>query len=436
MAKNIQTKRGANRKGIAALTLAVLLALSVAFGYFGVTGKKLDSEGLYKLLPWIPTPVESSQWQEALVPGADFGANTVYQLVPSDKDAAGETAKALTKRLAALKLTGTAVEQKEDGNLALTLPDGALSDESLKLLTSVGEYTFADPDGVDFLTGEHIAKAGVVPDREQKNWLLSFEFDAEGKQIFADKTTELVGKSIMLKKDGVTLIQPGIQQPLTEGGASIPGFTFEQGYMHSLLMQSGKLPTVLTVGDKAAGVPLMGEGAMNKLVMGMWCAFALVCLYLIVRYRLAGLIAGWVLALTLGFNWLFAALVKSGFTVSTLVGVLVSFVLGVYGVLIIYQGMQNDLQNGRAARQAMKESYASSGHVALDVYAAMLLLSLVLIIIDNGVIGRFMRVLAIGLCVDLVMIHILLRVMLSETFYLFGEKTSLYAAKRAGKENV
>lgn len=436
MAKTVQTQRGVNRKAVAALTLAVLLVLSAAFGFFGIKGQKLDQEGLYKLLPWIPTPTERFEWQEALVPGADFGANTVYSYTVADSGVAGEAAKALSKRLSVMKLTGASVETREDGSLALTLPDGALNDESLKLLTSVGEYSFAGPDGVDFLSGSHIVKAAIAPDQQQQNWYLSFELDAEGKKIFADKTTELVGQSIMLKKDGTALVQPGIQEPLTEGGASIPGFTFEQGYMHSLLMQSGKLPAELTAGEKAAGTPLMGEGSMKKLVMGMWCAFALVAAYLIIRYRLAGFVGAWALALLLGFNWLFAALLKSGFTVATLVGVLASFALAVYGVLVIYQGMQSDLRNGRAARQALKDSYASSGHIALDVYAAALLLALVLIILSNGVIGQFMRVLAVGLIIDLVMIHILLRVLLSETFHLFGDKTALFVAKRAGKETV
>lgn len=436
MAKTAQTQRGVNRKAVAALTLAVLLVLSAAFGFFGVKGQKLDQQGLYKLLPWIPTPTERFEWREALKPGADFGENTVYQYTAEPADQAGETAKALSRRLSVMKLAGASVEQGENGSLALTLPDGALSDESLKLLTGVGDYSFAGPDGVDFLSGNHITRASIAPDQQGNTWFITFELDAEGKQIFADKTTELVGQSIMLKMDGTTLVQPGIQEPLTEGGASIPGFTFEQGYMHSLLMQSGKLPAALTAGEKAPGAPLMGEGSMKKLVLGMWCIFALVAAYLISRYRLAGFVGAWALALVLGLNWLFAALLGSGFTVATLVGVLTSFALAFYGVLVLFRGMQSDLRNGRAARQALKDAYATSGHIALDVYAAMLLLSVVLIILNNGVIGQFMRVLAVGLIIDLAGVHILLRVLLNETFYLWGDKTALFAARKAGKENA
>lgn len=437
MAKTMQTQRAGQRKAVAALTLAVLLILSAAFGFFGVKGQKLDSMGLYKMLPWIPTPTSRFEWREALTPGADFGANTVYTYtVEGGADALQETAKALSKRLAQLRLSGAALEQT-DSALQLTLPDQVLSDESIKLLTSVGDYAFADPSGADFLPGTHIVKAAVSQDPNGgASWLLSFELDAESKQIFADKTAELIGQSMMLKKDGVTLVQPGIQQALTEGGASIPGFTFEQAYMHSLLMQSGKLPYALRETQRSAGAPLMGEGALKGLVMGMWVSFAAVALYLIIRHRMLGFVGAWALALGLGFSWLFAALLKMGFTVSTFMAVMAAFVLAVGAALVLFAGMKKDLSGGRSGRQALKDAYASVGHIPLDAFAALLLTAVVLIIVDSGAIGQFMRMFAVALIVQMAAIHVLLRVMLSETFYCLGDQTALYAAKHSEKEAV
>ena len=59
-----------NRKLVSALTIIVVLALSIAFVTLGVTGRKMDAQGLYNLLPWLPTPGESTNWRQALVPGA------------------------------------------------------------------------------------------------------------------------------------------------------------------------------------------------------------------------------------------------------------------------------------------------------------------------------------------------------------------------------
>ena len=85
MAKNKKTgkKFAVNRKAVAALTLAVALALTVIFVTLGITGRKMDAQGLYNLLPWLPTPSQTSKWREALVPDAGLGETLVSSLSPS-----------------------------------------------------------------------------------------------------------------------------------------------------------------------------------------------------------------------------------------------------------------------------------------------------------------------------------------------------------------
>ena len=61
------------------VTLAVALILTLAAGTLGLSGMKLDGEGLYKLLAWMPTPSQQSDWRQALVPGADFGPTMVQE---------------------------------------------------------------------------------------------------------------------------------------------------------------------------------------------------------------------------------------------------------------------------------------------------------------------------------------------------------------------
>ena len=55
MAKDISTRKSsAGAKAIAAVTLVVALLLTGVFMYYGVMGRDMDAEGLYKLLPWLP----------------------------------------------------------------------------------------------------------------------------------------------------------------------------------------------------------------------------------------------------------------------------------------------------------------------------------------------------------------------------------------------
>ena len=96
----------------------------------------------------------------------------------------------------------------------------------------------------------------------------------------------------------------------------------------------------------------------------------------------------------------------------------------------LYNGMTDDLRRGRSVRQALKESHAGPGRLALEVLGALLLLCVALIILDSGVIGGFARLFAIGLMIDLVLVALLHRALLSAAVSLFGAKTALYFSVR------
>ena len=434
MAKPAKTPVKTNSKAVSAITLVVLLVVTVVFLFLGITGRKLDSEGLYKLLPWIPTPTSRFEWREVLVPGADFGETQAYTLTSAAKDDAEfeATINVLSKRLAQLGMTDAALDKKENNQVLLTLPKDVYSANTVEQLTSVGHYSFADGQGVDFLDGKHIVNASIAPaDQTMQNWYLSFELDAEGKQIFADKTTELVGQNVLMKKDGLTLMQANIGEPLVEGGASLPGFTYEDAFINAVLMRNEMLPAEVNESQAQAGEPMLGSAAAKWVLVGLWAAVAIACVCLLIKYRLAGLIGAWTFVAAFGLMWLFAALMKSGFTVSTLLAIGASTALTVYGLIVVYEGMAGDVRHGRSAKQALKQSYATYGHVALDVYTPMLILSLVMIIMDSGVIGKVFQSLAVGLLVALVAVFIILRVLLSNTFVVAGENSALYVTGKA-----
>ncbi|NLE20189.1 MAG: hypothetical protein GX623_05155, partial [Clostridiales bacterium] len=142
----VKKKRSVNRKAVSAAVLVVALALTVVFIILGVTGRNMDAQGLYRLLPWLPAPGGSAAWQEALVPGAGLGDTVVQTFVPVQsgeaptkeapaqkapaqeapaQDALEEAVRVTAKRLNDLGWTDTAVEVSPEGNLVVTLPKGA-----------------------------------------------------------------------------------------------------------------------------------------------------------------------------------------------------------------------------------------------------------------------------------------------------------------------
>lgn len=265
---------------------------------------------------------------------------------------------------------------------------------------------------------------------------LNLEMTEEGKQLFAEKTQELVGQSISILLDGQSVADPRISQALVDGFASVPGFTEEQARNLAVMLRSGPLPLPVAEEGHEQGAALLGEGVLDRLVTALLVVVALVLVFVIARYRVGGLVVAWVLALQLALMHFFAALMGAGYTLSTLLAVYGSFVLAAFSVLLILGGTSDDLSRGRSVQQALRDSYGNAGHTSLDVLGGLLALSVVLIIMDTQAIGNFMRILGVGLLLDLVLVHMVLRVLMTSTIHLVGENTSLYHRRGAAKEAV
>lgn len=443
MAKQAPKKKiSVNRKLVAALTLVVALVLSVAFIVLGFTGRNMDAQGLYKLLPWLPSTAGNSSWRQALAPGASLGETQVATYLPATEgevkpEDLDKAVQILSKRLADYGYTDVAVKQ-QDGKVAVTLPAKLDAQQLATLLTAKGEYAFADPDGKVFMDGSMIIQSGFgYADNTGKNIALSMLFDAKGKELFGQKSTELAGKSISLMRDGQVLVSPSIGEPITEGQVSIPGFDLETARENAVLLRSGPLPFGLTAeGESQPGAPLLGQNTQTLLLYALLAVFVLVALYFIIRHRLGGLLAAWMLALQLAFSFFFAALISAGFNLLSLSAILLGFIATTYALLRLHTHVGRELLRGRGLRQALKEAYAGPGHAGLDVLAGLLLASVVLIIMNQGMISTFSQIFAVTLLLGLVIVQLLHRVLFSETLHLVGDKASLFAGSSAPRKEA
>lgn len=444
MAKPVPSKKvTVNRKAVSAVTLAVLIALTVIFVFLGFTGRNMDAQGLYKLLPWLPSTGTEARWRETLVPGAELGENLVLSFKaeaenPLTDEEKAQTIRVLYARLGDLGWRDAKVEEAEDGALRVTVPRAADDGHLEHLLNARGHFTFTDPEGSEFLSGEHIVSARFdMTDQAGTNFSLSIAFDEEGKRIFGEKTAELVGKSITLNLDGNALVSPGVNMPMTEGAVSIPGFTRETALEYAVMLRSGAQPYALQTAERTEGAPLLGEKAPEKLVAALLIVFALAALFLIIRQRLGGLVAAWMLLLQLALSYFFAALIRAGFTIVTLSAIWMGFLVVLFSVVVLFENVREDIRRGRSVRQAVKESYAGRGHAALDAMAALLVICVVTIIIDaHGVVGDFSKVLGISLLIGLLLTQVALRLILGEALTLFGDHSGLYTGGVMKKEEA
>ena len=141
-------------------------------------------------------------------------------------------------------------------------------------------------------------------------YIVSLKFSDEGKEKFAEATSELVGETISIWMDDVMISYPTVEEAITNGECSISGdFTSEEATQLASKIQAGALPFALEVSDFNSMAPTLGTQALDAMMMAGIIAFVVIAVLMIVVFRLPGVVAAITLAGQMGLC--FAAI--SGF---------------------------------------------------------------------------------------------------------------------------
>lgn len=123
---------------------------------------------------------------------------------------------------------------------------------------------------------------------------ISFTLTKEGANIFGDMTAKSIGKAITIQLDGNVLMSPTVQSAIYGGQVLVTGsFTEEQAQNYALQLQSGALPLDLRQDKLDTISATLGVDALGTSVKAAIIGILLVMLIMLVRYRLAGLVADW-----------------------------------------------------------------------------------------------------------------------------------------------
>ena len=282
-----------NKRSASIAALCVALVLTLAVGYLGLNGTWLDSRGLYKLLPWLPTS-NVDNWPQAISLGLDLkgGVYVEYEATMSEEMKAegyrfdnllDSTMGVISKRLTEKGYPEATVSQLGTSGIRVEIPSVTDPAAVLDLIGSPAKLEFVDPDGNVFMEGRHLQAATPTVDEDYKP-AISFKLTSEGAQLFGDKTAECVGRAITITLDGQTLMSPTVQSAIYGGQVLVTGsFTTEQTENIALMLQSGALPLELRQDKLDTISATLGVDALSTSVTAPLIGLALVRLFMIIR---------------------------------------------------------------------------------------------------------------------------------------------------------
>lgn len=209
----------------------------------------------------------------------------------------------------------------------------------------------------------------------------------QGAAKFATATAEQVGKQIAIYMDDVLLSAPTVNEAITDGVATITGIeSAEEASELAQKINAGSLPFALTVDDSKLQVisPTLGEEALRVMLIAGIIAFAVICLMMIIRYRLPGVIAcialagqaGGMIACITGF---FSGTDSFTMTLPGIAGIILSIGFGVDANVISAERIKEEFKKGRTIDGAVSQGFSNAFSSILDGNITNVIVALVLL---------------------------------------------------------
>ena len=447
MSKAQKTRKPMAARTKGAIVLCVMLCITVILGVLSVTGMTLPPDGLYKLLPWVPTNAQN--WPESISLGLDLqgGVYVEYQATrPADMDddmynyLIHSTQDVIRRRLTDKGFTEATVTQLGTDGIRVEIPSVTDPNAVLDLIGSPALLEFKSPEGETFMTGEHVRNAYATTQSQNNsisnNYVVAFELDGEGTKLFGDMTTASIGKRIAIYLDGEEIMNPTVNSAITEGRGIIEGsFTQEQAQSLAIQIQSGALPLTLIQQKVDTISATLGVDALQTSLTAAAIGILLVMLIMIIRYRLSGVIASWALVLYIIILFWFVAMLP-GFqlTLPGIAGVILGIGMAVDANVVIFERFGEELALGRNTKAAAKMGFKNAFSAILDANVTTLIAAVVLMLFGTGSVRGFANMLALSVVCSMFTAIIISRILLMNMINVVPGKPQLFSAKALKKE--
>lgn len=391
------------------------------------------------------------------------GFEVLYQVEPLeegdtiDDSAVESTASTLDSRVNVLGVSEPNIQIEDNNRIRVQLAGIDDQQEARELLSTQAELTIRDVDDNVLLSGKDLVQGGASQGfDEMNNAMVSLELRDSDK--FREVTEEIsqkpAGENLMViwmdftegedsfreevqKENPKFISAPTVSQPINSTDVMISGgFDGQEGVERaqniSALLNSGSLPVKLTEVYSTSVGAQFGEEALDETVTAGLIGVGLVFLYMLVFYRLPGLVA--VVTLTVyiyltiaGFNAISGVLTLPG-----IAALILGVGMAVDANIILYERLKDELRIGRTLKHAYKKAASSSIWTIVDANLTTLIAAIVLFIFGTSSVKGFATMLLLSILMSFVTAVFLTRVIMSlivKSNY-FNRKIGLFGVKQ------
>jgi len=251
------------------------------------------------------------------------------------------------------------------------------------------------------MSGKHVAHANVQIEQSGQS-VVELDFDSEGKQQFGAVTSANVGRQLAIVLDHVVRSAPNLDEPIMDGRAVISGGSMTRAECEELasVLQNPLENPIKMLSTNSVDASLGGDSIASGLHAGIY-ALILVISFMVIYYRVSGMIA--VLALTVNLVLLFGLLAQFHFTLTLpgIAGIVLTIGMAVDANVLIYERIRDELALGKPARSAIDIGFEKAFSAIFDSNVTTLIPAIVLAYFGTGPLRGFAVTLVLGIVANL-----------------------------------
>ncbi len=262
------------------------------------------------------------------------------------------------------------------------------------------------------LSGDNLLDAQPRMDSENNETVVSFTLDRVGAKRFGKATSTGIGKQLAIVLDGKIISAPVIRDVIASGSGQISGgFTFQSATDLALLLRSGALPAPLSIIEERTVGPDLGQDSINAGIIALIIGFALVILFIFVKYKIFGLITNIALIINLFLLVGVLTIFEATLTLPGIAGIILTVGMAVDANVLIFERIKEELKNEKNNLIAFDSGYTKSRTAILDANITTLLAAIILFFMGSGPIKGFSLTLGVGIFTTLFSVYFIARLL-------------------------
>jgi len=327
----------------------------------------------------------------------------------------------LERRVNAYGVAEPVIQSQGSDRVIVELPGVKDIEEAKKLIGQTAQLDFREYDQATgqwkvalatglggqekALTGKFFRpNAQVVFESRTNQPQVAFEFDDEGAQMFEQLTRRLIGKPLGIFLDNQVISAPTVQAVISRNGV-ITGMRLQEARTLAIQLNAGAVPVPITIVEERTVDATLGSDSVRKSIIAGEIALLVVALFMIMYYRLPGLVATVALGVYTVTTLAIFMLIPVTLTLAGIAGFILSIGMAVDANILIFERMKEELRSGRSMASALDVGFARAWTSIRDSNVSTLITCAILFwfgaTFGASIIQGFALTLALGVLVSM-----------------------------------